>query len=276
MTNLLISHPYIARVATDSNSTVTFDEDRPYANLTCGRRYHLAKEASASTTVKTITYDLGYDGADNIMDSANHLILGRADLLKAASIATVTLKAANAKSGWTLTSPTTVHTASSFSGVTLYGPRTHDYLTTFTASSYFRYWQVSFDSGGASSDAKHSKCYFGTSLDMGCEPSYSFTRPERSDTSLFNTAGTRELSRVDEPGYRFEFTWEKVTDVKLLQWLSYIVEQKEAHTFFLYTTTWHPILDNQRVVHVRLESHSLQKVYKNRNEVTATFQEEVA
>lgn len=268
MTNLLLSHADIPGLALTWDSTHAFDEDQMLGNLHKGPRFLRGKLASATTSATTLTYDLGADRTK----SANHLILARADVLLASGITTVTLKAGDTD---VYADATEIHSVT-LSIATLYGPGSSDYLwdnTSSSVSTRTRYWFLQYSSSGASTDMEHSKAYFGTAFDFGVDPDFSWTRPPRNKGTLTMDSGARRLSRIDEPAYSFELTWSAITDANLETWIENFSSKRETDRFFLFTNDNHQILNNERILHVRINDASYTKIKNDYNQVTASFEE---
>lgn len=159
------------------------------------------------------------------------------------------------------------------SSSTLYGPNSNDFITTFTETSASRHWWIDYDPNESSSNMEHSKSYLGVAFDFGTDPDFEISRAPRAESEFVTDSGARKLTRIDDPAYRWDFTWSGITDAKVQEWLTKIVYKKEQETFFLYTTANHQILDDKRIVHVRLTEASYRKIETDWNVVSASFEE---
>lgn len=249
MTNLLIGWPDIPSAATRIYTTGTEDTTHSLYNSAAGPR-HLRTTIGDGAADFDLNFDLGtsYDTSRGI---AEYVIVSHADLTQ--TVANLGVLSDSAEDFSTATS---VYLDSSYSSATLYGPYSNDYVATFTASSTARYWRVRFYTG--SGTLAFGKVYLGQWFDFGREPSsYDIEREPSKSGVYYTPAGTSYSYRLDEPVYRFRFTWDAITDDKVTEFFNYIVSSQNTTPVFLYTATNHEILDSQRLVHCRLVSHSV-------------------
>lgn len=248
MTNLLIGWPDIPSAATRIYTTGTAGTVDSLYNSAAGPR-HLRSTITAGAVHFDLKFDLGtnYDTSRGI---AEYVIVSHADLAQAAPNLAVDSSTND------FSSSTSVYLDSSFSSATLYGPYSNDYVATFTASSTARYWRTRFYTGAGT--LAFGKVYFGQWFDFGREPSDYVIEREPSKGGVYYTpAGTSYSYRLDEPVYRFRFTWEAVTDDKVTEFFNNIVASQNTTPVFLYTASNHEVLDSQRLVHCELVSHSV-------------------
>lgn len=166
-----------------------------------------------------------------------------------------------------------VYANNALSASTLYGPDATDLLETFTETASSRFWWVDYDSNEVASTMQHSKTYLGKGFDIGVDPDFSFTRLPPDESETLYDSGAEELFRTNEPRYRINLSWTRVTDERAQAFDEEIIRKGGAAAFFLYTIAQHQILDYQRLLHVRLVSASVKRIKANYNEVTAEFEE---
>jgi hypothetical protein len=250
---LYIAYPQHPKNAVQIVPNVTFDTDYPYTHSIDGERANYAQISSASNL--SAEYDLGVGGEA----TASYLIIARADKLQAQGVTEATLSGATAIGG----SYSTVTTDASFASATLYGPRSDDYLATFTESSSYRAWKIAFT---ASSSAKtFSKIYFGNALTFAKEPrAINFSPDFDAEGALISASGAVDRVRMEEPRWRFNLTW-TVTDDELTSFMTKISSKADRSRFFLYTTSNHHTLNDLRCVHVRLISHATDNASNDRD-----------
>lgn len=240
------------------------DSSYPARNTIYGERYQMHKITPDGSFNAIMHYDLGA----SVTATASYLIIARADRLRTGdTLADTALGGSANESVWTDFSHNDIEAA------TLYGPRSEDYISTFSASSAYRYFR--FYTNGTNTTARNvSKVYFGTAFQMGEEPEFEWDLiPLESE--YYAESGERDLVRHDQPVYRFTFRWRSVTDAKVKEFYDSIVRYSHRHRYFLYTTDQHQVLNNLRVLHVRLIEASTENPDKkvDWNDLTATFEE---
>lgn len=267
MTNLKIAYPDIPYNAVTITPTITDDPLQPVYNLIAGERIWRYATGSTNTTL-SIVFDLGFDFADK-QNTAEYLIIGRADLLQNTGVTGITLARSDDFSVWT-----TVYTDASFASATLYGPRTDDYIATFTATSSFRWWKMTYTSGGAI-NFYHSKLYFGRFLTFDTAPQYKIKREASANSQWYASSGAMFPVRTQEPRYEFDFVWKGQTDTTATSFFDNVVRFKDKCPVFLYTSAVPKILDSQYIIHAKLQDHEIRRSsgITNYNEITATFTE---
>lgn len=267
MTNLKIAYADIPYNAVTITPTIADDPLQPVYNLIAGERIWRYATVSTGTSL-SIVFDLGFDYAEK-QNTADYLIIARADLLINTGVTAVALARSADGSSYT----NEVNDAS-FASATLYGPRTDDYIATFTATSAYRYWKVTFTSGGAI-NFWHSKLYFGRFLTFDNAPEYTIRREASPQSEWYAASGAMFQARTQEPRYEFDFTWKGLADSTALDFNDKVVRFKDKCPVFLYTSAVTKILDVQTVVHAKLTRHEISRNSKitNYNQINATFTE---
>lgn len=240
------------------------DADAILRNTIYGERYQLHRGTPDGSFVLGHVCDLGAA----VTAACSHLIIARANTLRSGdTIGTISLDGSNNDSAYT-----TAHTTD-LSSATLYGPRSEDYIATFSASSAFRYWRW-YSIGTTTATRTVSKYYFGAAFHMGSEPEFQYDLVP-FDSEYYGESGERDMFRHDLPIYRIKLNWTRVTDDKVTEFNNSIVRYSHRHRFFLYTTDQHQVLNNVRVLHCKLirsnTSNAKRKV--DYNDIEAEFEE---
>lgn len=165
----------------------------------------------------------------------------------------------------------------SIPSLTSLGPTQNDYIKTFTTSSAERYWRVKFKkSAGSPFIHKIGKIYFGTATDLGQDPeTYKIDRVFPDDAVFTTDSGATHLARTANSKYRLELTWTGITDAKTKEFIDNVWSNRHTTPVFLYTQTYHDILDNQRLLHCKLLEASIDNIngIPDYNNITAVFEE---
>lgn len=265
MTNLLIAYPDIPFRAIAISATSFTDPIREARNTIGGERYQ-----DAYMPVASGGFNVDYDMGAGLTATADYIIIARADMLINKDRFTIGQNSAGIGSAYTL-----IQTTSTFKSE-LVGPRSQDYYAPVTSNTK-RSFRVSLDTPALSgSTCAVSKIYLGQMLDMGRDPDYEIDLTPPNSFGQYSSGGLTAI-RTAEPVYRFSFTWTGVTDAAVTAFQEKIVMQSEVynHRFFLVTTGNHSILNEFRVVHVRLVDSSVTKEggIADWNNVTASFEE---
>lgn len=160
---------------------------------------------------------------------------------------------------------------SSFS--TLYGFDDHDYATSFTASSSFRYWWAYY-AASASTKFEHSKFYIGNQINFANDATVNHSLDNSSQAQWLASAGTQTVGRSERPVYEIEAEWQGLTDSEISLFLNKVAKNSHKSGFFLYTAAEHQMLDSQRLIHCTLSNFEWKRVGKtNYNELRTTWRE---
>lgn len=230
-------------------------EDHAIGNLIGGERWNLfrlnetAKDSFGADQFDTsFIFDLG-DGNTKAVD---HLIIARADMLQALSLSG-RVDLTGGSDG--VTFGTTALSDTSFDTATLYGPRSHDYISELSVSTACRYWKYFVDANTTTIFC-HSKISFGRALDLGKDPDfYTIDRVPAKDATWYADSGAAYQVRIDEGIYRATFEWVNLTASVINSFMSTIGRYGTQNPFFLYTSAadaQHHLLDDARVLHARL------------------------
>lgn len=262
MANLKFSFPDIPERAIDVSSDADDFGDFSAYNSVRGARHTRHRHATTGTTLTTV-YDLGA----GVTRSCDHLIIARADYLQDLSVSSVVVARSSDGVSWT-----DQQTISTFSSQTLYGPREHDFVGTFTETSAYRYWRVRSTTGAATSHI-HSKIYLGKFFEFNVEvEEYRIRRTFTEFEPFRATDGTQWTVRPVEPKYFVQFSWVGVTDAKATEFTDLIADSRKNQCF-LYTTAVHEVLDDVRLLHCKPTRWNKEKIYPDWNVITVEFEE---
>lgn len=272
MTNLLIGYPDIPQSATrwimanGFSGTANQNEDYPMINTMRGERYQFAKSNSNATN-HYLEYDLGPTSTKSV----DFVIISRLDTVVAAdSAATITLY------GGSTTAPSnSVHAVGAVGSATLRGPWSNDYVGTLSTSTAYRYWQLAIACSGSRALVL-GKVYFGTFLNLSTDwNDYKLDRIMPNAGNVESGAGTQRLYQTSLPRYELRVRWRGVTQTNTESFFTNIYQKRHTTTFFLYTSSYHDILDSTRLLHVRcLSAKTDNRDGKNNyNNIEAVFQE---
>lgn len=260
MTNPLIAYPDIPFQALTITPDATAQTDYGVMNLISGPRHRTYRVSGTPTTLE-IKFDLGSGNSS----PAEYVILARADKLESAEIQQFQLARSSDDSSYT------DEVDEVPSG--LYGTRSHDWAHVFTMSSAYRYWRATYTSK-AGHDYRHSKLYFGSFFDFGKDCASCKIERFTTDAKFLPSSGSQIAERIDEPIYRYTFTWEGVTDAKINSFQSLIgsINHREFGVF-LYCPTETQLLDGQNFIHTRITSFESKKGWNGWNDIRISFDE---
>lgn len=226
MTNLFIAYNDIGQRARTITGN-TYKMLHPLTALDSNNKSVYA-ELSSSTTSHYITYDLGSDSGVANTRSANFLAFPSWFV----NTQNVVLQCAN-NSGFA--GATTVSTNSTATiSANKKGFYSQDYVTTFTASTAYRYWRLQLGDGATSITGYYSKFFFGTLLDL-----------ERDPDNVRITSDTKESRVISDGGYSFQVTtkaqtrtidieWRNISNAKVLEFLTLFTKHQQP-LIYLYS-----------------------------------------
>lgn len=140
-------------------------------------------------------------------------------------------------------------------------------------------WKLS---GGSATTRELNKIYFGSSWNPGKDPDdYSLTLRKASGGQIKLEDGADKMIRLADAKYFFTVTWDGVSDANAITFTNKIKRYWQKSNFFLYTTENHRILNNMRLLHVRLldeptvtrGSYLVGNTRYGRNTITCNFAE---
>lgn len=258
-TNLLISYPDIPfRATMSTNGTV--DPDHPITNTVTGERGKRFALSIAADYNANLYYDLGASATATI----DHLIIARADLLKALGATNIQLDSSANASVWVNRAGTSAALQTrSFDGVRgedLIFTQSYNNDTGTLAGSSHRYWALYF---GAVTALKSTfgKVYFGTFFDFERDPIYSLTQSRK-----FYRSGDRAAV------FNYTFEWQGITNDKRNEFFTKIVDYADVNPVFLYDTN-DLILNGYRLFHCWVRDVTVTPVTSQYNTVQVTFEE---
>jgi hypothetical protein len=238
----------------------TADSNHPITNTVTGERGKRFALSIAWDYNANLYYDLGSSVTANI----DHVIIARADLLKALGATNIQLDSSANGSVW----GNRAGTSSALQTRTYDGVRGEDLIFTQTynndtgtlAGSSHRYWALYF---GAVTALKStfSKVYFGTFFDFGREPSYPAIQNRR-----IQRPGNRDAV------YQFTLKWQGITNTKRNELFDKILQYRDVNPVFLYDTD-DLILNGIKLLHCRILDASITPITAQYNDVEILFEE---
>lgn len=217
------------------------------------------------------TFFVRYDLGSGNTKAANFIWLTRLDLIVAQSDTygdsiDFALSSSSDDSSYTAR-----HSITDISTATLKGVWSNDYVSTFTATSAFRYWRAGYTHDapgvGGSYTSRIGKIYFGTAFDMGNDPDVSLERKKGSESPFVTSGGVIYQGRVEHPTYDIDLTWEGISDSISESFYENIARYRHTTTFGLLTTEVHEPLDGHEIIHVRFVDVSIEKIYQDWNRI---------
>lgn len=239
-TSFLIGYPDIPFQALKIAPSATF---AGLHNLFRGPKYSIAALAASASGTKTLDFNLG----SGFTASAQYLYIARADLLISPGLVT-TLKLQRSTDGSSWTNEVN---QTSFGSVTLGGPDSSDWITTFTQSSAYRYWRAEYTVSG-SSKIPHSKLFFGSFLDMGVEPEeWSLIRVPAIQSRFVADSGAEHFERNGRAVYKLKISWAGVSNTAAKNFMLRVGNRRHIDTFVLYTATQNEVLDGLKTLYCK-------------------------
>ena len=246
MPNLYLSYsaiPFDAKVRAQS---VIFSEDRPIGNTIYGERYQYASATAGASGLIRMEWDLGY----GYTQSADHCIIANAYKLQQQGVTEIGIDTAADGIGGTYAN---VYQNASFASATLYGPDSLDYIATGLSLATNRSWRP-YITGGASTTREICKWYFGTAWNPGKDADYSYKIVQPEGGKVETEDGGYKCVRLGDGRFQISVSWAGVTDAQTQIFFDRVCKYWQVHKFFLFTTGEHRILNNYRVLHIRLLS----------------------
>lgn len=232
MTNLLIGYPQVPFLGSLIASTTAASSYAATNAITGPRCEHY--KASASVVQTRLDFNYGSAIAPDFM------VLARADLVRYgdSTDSTVSLVGATDSgiSSGVVTYATTLTTG------LLYGPNNEDLIVYPVGAASKQYWRVQVDTT-ASFQHRFSKVYFGNAFDLGREP---ITPKKLIRYPASNLARTAR--------YKFNLEWQGITNLVRGNFDTYIYQYKDTNPVFLFTTSYHDLLNEHRVIHCKINT----------------------
>lgn len=278
MTNLLIGYPHIPRAAqytlSEDAAFTTPNESYPriHQSTFLGPR-STWWATSINSTLAYIRYDLGTGNTA----AANFLAIPRIDI--SADVATnfnITLRRSSLGGTDGVNYTDVVNHNAATVTANSFGQYSNDYFTTFAVTSAYRYWLIKFTSSAAM-DFIINKVYFGTSFDMGYDPTYplDFQLVVDKSSQFESNNGATWGVRADTPGYEFTLVWENITDAIVKDFSDKILRYAHTTPVMLFTTSDHNVLNGFRIMHCDILEHEISSLYNrgDYNRISVKFRQ---
>lgn len=280
MTNLLFLTPDIPARCTNyltytTSAALTPNEADlyPFRNSLRGDKYQHYKTGTAAE--HNAVYDLGHVSGVANTRSSNFIVLSRLDYIAALSPSYVFDFALQSSSDDV--TYTDRHTITDVSTANLIGSWSNDYVSTFSPTSAFRYWRTHWTEQTATSRAiKIGKVYFGTSFDIGIDPSdFQIDRLKSGSTSFITDGGVDYKSRVQHPTYEIILKYEALTDAEIQSFKEQIAKYRFTTPIFLYTASEHEITDGKQLIFCKLAQWDTTQRKQDWNTLSCRFVESI-
>lgn len=286
-TNLLFLTPDIPYAATNYQTYTTSTAVQPneadfypFRNSLRGEKWQLYNSGSDAVEHNQVC-DCGIASGVAITKSANFLVLSRLDIMQTykASIYAANIDFA-LQSSSDDSSYTDRATITDITTVSLIGPWANDYVTTFTATSAFRYWRCHWTkSAGAAYPLKIGKMYFGSSFDIGRDvDSFSVQRLTPGDTAFITNGGVEYPVRIKHPTYEITLRYVGITDANLALFKAAVSDRAATTPVFLYEqglNGFTEVTDGKRLIFMKLTNFDTSSRKYNWNEIELKFLESV-
>lgn len=253
MANLKFAYPDVFFRAVTAVAAPTAASGYQAQSIVTGPRTERFKVSSSGTSV-TWDYDLGA----GVTARPDCLVIAAAHLLrKKDSAATAWSVTGDSSSGFATTPEVKSGT---FQLTDLKGPRSEDFITTFTYSGAFRYWRFRI-STTASFQQEFSKAYLCSLFDIGRDPEYG---------SEFRRDESDGLTR-DMP-YTLDLKYRGITDANRLLFNSTLWKVADACPVFAYDAGDY-LLDDHRLLHCQIKRCKWQPENLNTNSLDISLRE---
>lgn len=249
MTNVLVGYPDIPFYS------ISFDQSDAYEqpqNLSHGPR-HIYSHPTGTQTGTTLDWDLGNDFA-NKQNTANYLAILGANHLIDDGIENVSLQYASTFGSWT-----NAYSTATFQNSTLYGPRSTDFIEDITSTPARQFWRLNLSVGSGTSYIVCSKIFFGTWWDPGIEPDYRLDYEHPRSPAWQSDSGATHFIKHEEGRYRIRMIWRGVSDADANTFSQKILRYGHINPVIIYTSDFHDVLDDQRVLYCRIYNGNIQK-----------------
>lgn len=249
-TNLLFGHNALLL---GSSYTIGQATNYPAENLLAGPRGEHWR-SNTSATSHTLTYDTGTSAT-----TVTYTAIARADLLAYADTAQTT--AFLVKYSTDNVSFSNWHTTGSIWTGQLLGPNLQDYVYyTSTPSTNARYWRFQFTTTD-SITPQFSKFFLGLAFDIGRDPESITLRRMRPGQAF------------RKPYYEIRLTYRQVTYAKTIDLLTYFGEVSNVKPLFIFTDSYHEVLNSHRVIHCIMSDLQTPKRIDSFNDVSMVLEE---
>jgi hypothetical protein len=251
-TNLFLARAEIPLAAVSVASSVAEDATYVINNMFGGNKTDFFRKGVASGGYHTFSVSLAS------AKTANFLYIGKFKLLKDEGGSTYELYG---NSSLSFSGATNVYANGSIGGTTLYGPRSEDLIVTFTESAAYQYWLTSYIAATDYS-APHAKLFFGKAFDTGRDP----------DEGVTLTRINPGVAQKD-PYYRVELNWSGISYANTVLFYTTFVKPRRHQPIILFTTTYHGLLNDHRVLFGRIVDATMPPRVTDYNDITITFEE---
>lgn len=279
-TNLILLYPDIPQnivsyktYGTSTSDTSNETDFSPALNTFRGERWQEWNSVSSKTT-HNLVYDLG----SSVTKATSFLVVTKMDRLVSALTGATDFLLQSSSDDSTYTSRISLTNIQNYTSSDLLGRFSRDYVTTITATSPFRYWRARINNSASNAfTLRCGKIYFGSPFDFGREPEGlpQFNLVDLAGKSFTSSAGMIKKARLRVPFYQIKIKWIGLTDALIQSFYTTIYKRKDTTPVFLYTQSYHQVLNNFRLMHCKIEDAvtSQDGGIANYNTLEVTFRE---
>lgn len=250
MANLKIGVPSVALASAVSVTSGTGIGSYPETNLFGGNRTDAAHLTSFGTDVR-------FNFAGPAPLAADFLFIGGYRRLLLGGLTALNVRA---------------HTTNSYAGgadvsltaAALVGPHGEDYLATFPPLSRQFWWVNTTNAGSPTAGRVLEKLFLGAAFDMGRDP---------DEDGGVRVRRLRPAGSQRRAAYTLDLAWGGVSYAKAVEFHRTFALARRHQPVVLFTTAYHEVLADARVLFGRLTEVSTPPVVTGVCEVTATFEE---
>lgn len=225
-----------------------------YKNLVSGSRQIYYKRSTPSTS---ITFQANVTTINADQRAAQYIYLAGLNLMTSIASVNVAIRGADNS---TFTTNVYTGSASGITSANLIGRNSEDYILELSGTHYRDFWELGI-STGTSNDMRLRKAYLGQWFYFGVEPDAPASF--RANTSSFYRLAAKQ----------FSLQWKGVTNENLRLFIDNILNYYQFNPVVLYARNWTGVLNNERVLHCKINEYSLERVSHNNNKVSLVFEE---
>jgi hypothetical protein len=261
MTNLLIGYNNLIELSKTLECSRESLGIQDVDALISNRKFHYSESAAAHANISfTIDLGVGVTKTADFLAFPSWFISGQSIALQGSSN--------NFSSSTTITTVTSTEITNNRLGF-----YAQDYLETFPTSTAFRYWRILATADSGTISGYYSKFFFGTILDLGCDPDSYSIKGDIEESRLITDGGYSYNQKFRNEKREISFEWVGVTDAKILEFEGMFRIHDEP-LIYLYTTN-SEYLHGVSLISGNIISHKVEKVAANYNRLSVIVQEAI-
>lgn len=225
-----------------------------HKNLYSGSRQIYFKRATSSTS---ITFQTNITTIKAEQRAGQYLYLAGLNLLTSVDDVSISVRGADDSA---FTTNVYTESVSGISSSDLIGRHAEDYVLELDGDKYRDYWEMAI-STSTSHIMKLRKAYLGQWFYFGVEPD--------APASFSGDV----ISSYRENRKTFSLKWKGVTNDNLRLFIDNILNYYQFNPVVLYARDWTGVLNNEKVLHCKINEYSLERNTHNNNTVSLVFEE---